>query len=85
MCSKWTIRNFNPITSYDLYFSIAFVTVDIKDNNGILHLAALDSYQNTMYTWKTVIRKVVNGVRGLMTANVLVVAVEELHFRQENV
>jgi hypothetical protein len=59
--------------------------VDIKDNNGTLHLVALDSYQNTMYTWKTVARKVANGVRGQMTANVHVVAAGELHFKPEDV
>lgn len=59
--------------------------VDTKDNNGTIHLAAPDSYQNIMFIWMAVPRRVVNGVRGPMIVNVPVVVVEESRFKPGDV
>lgn len=68
-----------------LILSITCDMLDIKDNNGTLHLVVLGLYQNTKYTWKIIVQKVVNGVHGPTEVNVPVVVVVESRIKQGDV
>lgn len=68
-----------------IIFSITYDMLDIKDNNGTLHLVVLGLYQNIKYTWKIIAKKVVNGVHGPKEVNVPVVVVVESRIKPEDV